>query len=118
MIKSGTTSFLECMLAEVYGFDGVAETLIQSGMRAAIGKIVMDKPSYAGARDVMHPGLIEDGETCINNTLTAFDKWNGAGDGRIVNDQRDAFDHGLHGRTAVRHADLWLPICNQSQPVQ
>jgi cytosine/adenosine deaminase-related metal-dependent hydrolase len=83
MIKSGTTSFLECMLAEVYGFDGVAETLIQSGMRAAIGKIVMDMPSYAGARDVMHPGLIEDGETCINNTLTAFDKWNGAGDGRI-----------------------------------
>ena len=83
MIKSGTTSFLECMLAEVYGFDGVAEVLIQSGMRAAIGKIVMDMPSYAGARDVMHPGLVEDGETCIANTLAAYDKWEGAGDGRI-----------------------------------
>jgi len=83
MIKSGTTSFIECMLAEVYGFDGVAETLIQSGMRAAIGKIVMDLPSYAEAENVMHPGMVEDGETSVNNTLAAFDRWNGAGDGRI-----------------------------------
>ncbi|MCJ7622333.1 MAG: amidohydrolase family protein, partial [Anaerolineaceae bacterium] len=30
MIKSGTTSFIECMLAERYGFDGVAELVIKS----------------------------------------------------------------------------------------
>src|ERR1035437_8411705 len=28
MIKSGTTSFIECMLAERYGFDGVAEVIV------------------------------------------------------------------------------------------
>jgi cytosine/adenosine deaminase-related metal-dependent hydrolase len=83
MIKSGTTSFIECMLAEVYGFDGVAETILQSGMRAALGKIVMDLPSYAGAQNVMHPGMVEDGETSVQNTLKAFEKWNGAGDGRL-----------------------------------
>jgi cytosine/adenosine deaminase-related metal-dependent hydrolase len=83
MIKSGTTSFIECMLAEVYGFDGVAETIIRSGMRAALGKIVMDLPSYAKSENVMHPGMVEDGDTSVNNTLTAYDKWNGAGDGRI-----------------------------------
>lgn len=83
MIKSGTTSFIECMLAEVYGFDGVAEKLIQSGMRAAIAKIVMDLPSYAEAKNVMHPGMVEHGETSVNNTLAAFDKWNGAGNGRL-----------------------------------
>lgn len=83
MIKSGTTSFIECMLADVYGFDGVAEVLIKSGMRAAIGKIVMDLPSYANADNVMHPGMVEDGETSVNNTLVAFEKWNGAGNGRI-----------------------------------
>jgi cytosine/adenosine deaminase-related metal-dependent hydrolase len=83
MIKSGTTSFIECMLAEIYGFDGVAEVLIESGMRAAIGKIVMDLPSYANADNVMHPGMVEDGETSISNTLVAYDKWNGAGNGRI-----------------------------------
>jgi cytosine/adenosine deaminase-related metal-dependent hydrolase len=83
MIKSGTTSFIECMLAERYGFDGVAEVVVQSGMRAAIGKIVMDRPSYAEAEGVMHPGMVEDGETSISNTLIAYDKWHGAADGRI-----------------------------------
>jgi cytosine/adenosine deaminase-related metal-dependent hydrolase len=83
MIKSGTTSFIECMLAEVYGFDGVAETIIESGMRAALGKIVMDLPAYAHAENVMHPGMVEDGETSVNNTLAAYDKWDGAADGRI-----------------------------------
>ena len=83
MIKSGTTSFIEAMLAERYGIDGVAEVLIQSGMRAAIGKIVMDQPSYGKVQSFMHPGLVEDGETSIRNTLAAFDRWNGAGDGRI-----------------------------------
>jgi cytosine/adenosine deaminase-related metal-dependent hydrolase len=83
MIKSGTTSFIECMLAEVYGFDGVAETVAASGLRAALGKIVMDLPSYAQTENVMHPGMAEDGETSVNNTLKAFERWNGAGDGRI-----------------------------------
>jgi cytosine/adenosine deaminase-related metal-dependent hydrolase len=83
MIKSGTTSFIECMLAERYGFDGVAEVVVQSGMRAAIGKIVMDLPSYAEAEGVMHSGMVEDGETSIQNTLIAYDKWHGAADGRI-----------------------------------
>jgi len=83
MIKSGTTSMLECMLAERYGFDGVAEVMIQSGMRAAIGKIVMDLPSYGQSENQMYPGMVEDGETSIRNTLIAFDKWNGAADGRI-----------------------------------
>lgn len=83
MIKSGTTSFLECMLAERYGFDGVAETVVQSGMRAAIGKIVMNLPSYAKSELRMYPGMVEDAETGIRNTLAAYDKWNGAADGRI-----------------------------------
>jgi cytosine/adenosine deaminase-related metal-dependent hydrolase len=83
MIKSGTTSFIECMLAERYGFDGVAETVVRSGMKAALGKIVMDLPSYAKSESVMYPGMVEDGETGIRNTLTAYDRWNGAAEGRI-----------------------------------
>lgn len=83
MIKSGTTAFLECMLAERYGFDGVAGTVLKSGMKAAIGKIVMDTPSYAESDMQMFPGMVEDGETSIRNTLAAYDKWEGAGDGRL-----------------------------------
>lgn len=83
MIKSGTTGFVESLLAERYGFDGVAETIIKSGLRAAIGKVVMDLPSYAKSQGVMHPGMVEDGETGIRNTLAAYERWNGAGDGRM-----------------------------------
>ncbi len=83
MIKSGTTAFIESMLAERYGIEGVVETVIQSGMRAAIGKIVMDLPSYAKAEGVMHPGMVEDGETSVRNTLEAYERWNGSGDGRV-----------------------------------
>ncbi len=83
MIKSGTTAFLECMLAERYGFDGVAQIILQSGMRAAIAKIVMDLPSYAKVEGFMHPGMVEGGKISIENTLAAHKKWNGAGEGRI-----------------------------------
>lgn len=83
MIKSGTTSFIESMLAERYGFDGVAQVVLQSGMRAALGKIIMDVPSYAQSENLMYPGMVEDGETSIRNTLAAYDRWEGAGDGRL-----------------------------------
>jgi len=83
MIKSGTTGFIESMLAERYGFDGVADVIVRSGMRAAIGKIVMDRPSYARSEIQMHPGMVEDGETSIRNTVAAYDRWHGKGDGRL-----------------------------------
>jgi len=83
MIISGTTSFIEINLAERYGFDGVAAVALQSGIRAAIGKIIMDLPSYAKKQGFMHPGMIEDGETSVRNTLAAYDRWNDAGNGRL-----------------------------------
>ncbi|MCS6908664.1 MAG: amidohydrolase [Anaerolineales bacterium] len=83
MIKSGTTAFIEVNLAERYGFDGVAEVVIQSGIRGAIGKIVMDMPSYAKQQGLMHPGMVEDGETSLRNTLLMHEKWDGAGNGRL-----------------------------------
>ena len=75
-IKSGTTCFLECMLAERYGIDGVVETLLDSGIRASVGKIVMDRPSYAESELQMYPGMVEDAETgklMINGTKQETD---------------------------------------------
>ncbi|KAK9710512.1 hypothetical protein K7432_008390 [Basidiobolus ranarum] len=37
MLKSGTTTFLEAMLAHRYGFDGIAKACIESGIRACLG---------------------------------------------------------------------------------
>jgi cytosine/adenosine deaminase-related metal-dependent hydrolase len=83
MLKSGTTAFLECMLAGRYGLDGIAEAVIQSGMRGALSKIVMDTATYASKDDWMHPGMREDRDTTVRQTLEAFDRWDGAADGRL-----------------------------------
>ncbi len=83
MLKSGTTAFVESMLAGRYGFDGIAEAVLRSGMRAALSKIVMDTATYATQENWMYPGMVEDRETTLRDTLAMHDKWDGAGDGRI-----------------------------------
>jgi cytosine/adenosine deaminase-related metal-dependent hydrolase len=83
MLKSGTTGFIECLLAENYGFDGIAKLVVQSGMRAALGKVVMDWTPETRDTLGMHPGMWQSRETSINNTLAVYDHWNGVAEGRI-----------------------------------
>lgn len=83
MLRSGTTTFLESMLAHRYGFDGIAEVVRDSGARGTLAKIVMDTPRYADAALPMHPGMIEDRETGLGGTLEMHRRWHGAADGRI-----------------------------------
>lgn len=83
MIKSGTTAFIEVLLGEHYGFDGIAEMISKSGIRAALGKIVMDMDPAVRDSIGIHPNLWEQREASIQSTLKAFDRWNGAAEGRI-----------------------------------
>jgi cytosine/adenosine deaminase-related metal-dependent hydrolase len=83
MLKSGTTAFVESLLAENYGFDGIAELCVQSGIRAALGKVVMDISREWRDRIGMHRGMWQTRESSIANTLAAHDRWEGAGEGRI-----------------------------------
>lgn len=83
MLKSGTTAFVECMIAGRYGFDGIAEVVRDSGIRAALSKIVMDLPSYAMESGLMYPGMIEEREKSVAEALAMHERWDGAADGRI-----------------------------------
>ncbi len=83
MLKSGTTTFIESMLADRYGFSGVAEVVRDSGIRACIGKIVMDIGTYATKSNAMHPGMRETREQSLLGALKMYDQWNGKADGRI-----------------------------------
>jgi cytosine/adenosine deaminase-related metal-dependent hydrolase len=83
MIKSGTTTFLESLLHSRYGFDGIAESLKRSGMRGILSKTVMDMPGYGNEQSIMHPGMIEDAETCFHEVEDHFRRWNGREGGRI-----------------------------------
>ena len=83
MIKSGTTSFIESMIHTRYGFDGIAKALEQSGMRGCLAKTIMDTPAY-GRKQMMHQGMIEDGEKSLAETVNMIDRWNGKANGRIA----------------------------------
>jgi cytosine/adenosine deaminase-related metal-dependent hydrolase len=83
MIKSGTTTFLESLLHSRYGFDGIAQSLKSSGMRGILSKTVMDLPGYGNEQSIMHPGMIEDAETCLREVEDHFRRWNGQEGGRI-----------------------------------
>jgi cytosine/adenosine deaminase-related metal-dependent hydrolase len=83
MLKSGTTCFIEALFAGRYGFDGVAEVVEQSGIRACLGKIVMDIGTYAESNRSMHPGMVEDRATTVRDTLRYYDQYNNSADGRL-----------------------------------
>ncbi|CUM63810.1 uncharacterized protein PRCAT00001394001 [Priceomyces carsonii] len=83
MLKSGTTTFVEALFAERYGFKGAVDAVVESGIRGCIGKVVMDQPRYATQEGIsMHQGLIED-ERSLNNTIKCFEQYNGAGEGLV-----------------------------------
>ncbi|MBA2284870.1 MAG: amidohydrolase [Ktedonobacteraceae bacterium] len=83
MLKSGTTTFLESMLAHRYGFNGVARAVEESGIRACLAGIVMDIGTYATQENSMHPGLRESRETSLLGVLDMHSKWEGAANDRI-----------------------------------
>jgi cytosine/adenosine deaminase-related metal-dependent hydrolase len=83
MIKSGTTTFLESLLHSRYGFDAIAESVQKSGMRGILSKTVMGIPGYGTEKSIMHPGMIEDAETCLREVESHFKRWNGGANGRI-----------------------------------
>ena len=83
MLKSGTTGFVECLLAERYGFDGIAEACVESGIRAALGKVVMAVSVETRDELGWHHGMWQTRESSIQQTLDAHDRWEGAGEGRL-----------------------------------
>lgn len=83
MLKSGTTTFVESLYAERYGFGGAVKAVVESGIRGCLGKVVMDQPRYATQEGItMHPGLVEN-EMSLTNAIDCFEKFNGDGDGRV-----------------------------------
>ena len=83
MIRTGTTSFIECMIHTRYGFDGIAQAVERVGMRGALSKIIMDSTGYADSADIMYPGMVEDADACLKETDEMYNKWHGKADGRV-----------------------------------
>ncbi|MFX1368493.1 MAG: amidohydrolase family protein [Promethearchaeota archaeon] len=83
MIRTGTTSYIDCMIHTRYGFDNIAKSVEEVGMRAALSKIIMDSTGYADSPDIMYPGMVEERDACLLETDQMHKKWHGKADGRI-----------------------------------
>jgi 5-methylthioadenosine/S-adenosylhomocysteine deaminase len=76
LISSGTTTVLT--METVHDTDVVFEALAESGMRAVIGKCMMD-----AAEDEVPARLRERTRDSIDESLALKKRWDGAGEGRI-----------------------------------
>lgn len=83
MLLGGTTTFLESLWAERYGFDQLVRAVDESGIRGCLGKVVMDvNPDQPAFRNRMHKGLVEGSES-LENAIKMWEQYEGAADGRV-----------------------------------
>jgi cytosine/adenosine deaminase-related metal-dependent hydrolase len=83
MIKSGTTTFVECLLHWRYGFDRIARVVKKIGIRGVLSKSLMNVPGYADQKDAIPSGMVEDGEKTMKQTIQMIQRWHGKANNRI-----------------------------------
>jgi len=83
MIKSGTTTFVECLLHWRYGFDRIARVVEKTGIRGVLSKSLMNVPGYADQKDAIPSGMVEDGEKTMKQTIQMIQRWHGKANNRI-----------------------------------
>lgn len=75
LVLGGTTTLLD--MGTLRHTDAIGEAVADSGIRAFIGKCMMDDPEQCP------PGLIEDTGHSLRESLALAERWEGAADGRI-----------------------------------
>ncbi|MBA2353889.1 MAG: amidohydrolase family protein [Acidobacteria bacterium] len=75
LLRTGTTSVLT--METVHGTEVVLEALVRTGLRATVGKCLMDSDALAPAR------LKQAVTPAMDDALALFRGWHGAGGGRI-----------------------------------
>lgn len=74
LIRSGTTTIMD--MGSVHHEEEVVRAVTESGIRAFVGKAMMDINDY-------HPALRESTKDSLNSTLKQAQQWHGSANGRI-----------------------------------
>lgn len=77
LIKSGTTLYMDPLVHSRYGFDEMANTINDIGIRAVMAKLVMDMENEAENDDTIKEGMLESGDKSLNEAVESIKKWNG-----------------------------------------
>lgn len=76
MIRTGTTAFVATSINGRYDPNRVAEAVRRSGIRAALGRQVMDVAGYAREEGALPEGLIEDPGDSLKSFRQLRRRWN------------------------------------------
>lgn len=82
MIKSGTTTFIEALLHWKY-IGEIIQGIVESGMRGAVSKSLMNVPGYANYPEAIPECMREEGEQTLKQTDKLIRKWHGEADNKI-----------------------------------
>lgn len=74
LIRSGTTTIMD--IGSVHHEEEIVRAVTESGMRAFVGKAMMDSND-------LFPGLRESTSAALESTLRQAEQWHGSADGRI-----------------------------------
>lgn len=82
-IKAGTVMFVEPFVHSRYNYDAFAQAVLDSGMRAGLAKLVMDRTEHALQAGVINLGMLETREGSLGAAEAAIARWHNAGGGRL-----------------------------------
>jgi cytosine/adenosine deaminase-related metal-dependent hydrolase len=82
MIRSGTTSFVDCMVHSRYDFDLLAETAAGMGLRVTLAKYAMPQAAIQGSQSI-DAGTVGSEDESLAAIERAISDWHGAAEGRI-----------------------------------
>jgi cytosine/adenosine deaminase-related metal-dependent hydrolase len=82
MLKSGTTTFVDCMVHSRYDFDALAQTVEEFGLRAVMAKYVMPQAAFAPESGI-DAGALTSEHQSLAEARRAFACWHNAAGGRL-----------------------------------
>ena len=78
MIKSGTTCFVDSIVPSHYDFDGLAQTVVDMGMRAVLGKYVLPDALFERDESIVDTGGFSGEEESLADAERGIAAWHGA----------------------------------------
>jgi cytosine/adenosine deaminase-related metal-dependent hydrolase len=112
LLVGGTTTVLT--METVHDTDAVFEALVPTGLRAVVGKCLMDVAGDAPAR------LVQDAASALDESLAIARRWNGAANGRLRAALAPRFAisctrYLLEATASVSEAEGWLVHTHASE---
>ena len=83
MIKSGTTCFVDSIVPSHYDFDGLAQAVVDMGMRAVLAKYVLPDALFERGESIVDTGGFSGEEESLADAERGIGVWHGAAGGRL-----------------------------------